>query len=84
MSIEIVEVTSRRELKEFIHVPEKLHREHKGWAMPLYSEEWKFFSHGKNKNFDHSDTVMFLARKDGKVVGRCMGIINRRFLEISG
>ncbi len=84
MSTEIIEVSQKRELKEFIHAPTKLHRGHEGWATPLYSDEWKFFSRRKNKNFNHSDTVMVLAKKRGRIVGRCMGIINKRFLEISG
>jgi hypothetical protein len=44
-------------------------------------DEWKYFNPVKNKTFAICDTSLLLAWKDGKPVGRIMGIINRRFNE---
>jgi hypothetical protein len=81
MAIEIREVRSKKDLKAFIYLPEKLHAGHANWVHPIYMDEWKFFDPKKNKAFGYSDTVMLLAFKDGDCVGRGMGIINHRYNE---
>lgn len=80
MAITIREVTSKKDLKAFIYLPEKIHYpEHKNWIHPLYIDENKFFDSKKNPDFKHSTTILLLAFKDSKVVGRIMGIIPREF-----
>jgi hypothetical protein len=79
VTIEIKEVKNRKQRKEFIYLPAKLHSNHNRWAPPIYSEEWKYFSSQKNKDFSHSDTLLLLASQNGGVVGRIMGIINHRY-----
>ncbi|MFC0875089.1 hypothetical protein ACE01N_00760 [Saccharicrinis sp. FJH2] len=74
--VTVREVLNRSDLKTFIHLPFKIHRHHKQWLPPLLSDEWKVFDKTKNHAFEHCDTVMILAEKDGKVEGRIMGIIN--------
>lgn len=78
MSIVIREVSSRKELKEFIFLPEKIHEDHSGWLPPIYSQEWDYFSPEKNRAFSYSDSVLALACVNGKPEGRIMGIINKR------
>jgi ribosomal protein S18 acetylase RimI-like enzyme len=81
-NIEIFEVKTRRDLKEFIRLPYKIHKNHKEWLPPIYEDEWKLFDKNKNPAFDHCDTVLLLARKEGEVVGRIMGIINHVYNEM--
>ena len=81
MPIEIREVKSRRDLKTFIYLPEKIHAGHKNWVHPLFTDDWKYFDSKKNKAFGYCDTVLLLAWKDGRPVGRVMGIINHRYNE---
>lgn len=80
--IEVTEVASKKDLKRFIYLPEKIHKNHKNWLYPLYSDEWILFDPKKNKAFDYCDTILALAKKDGKTVGRIMGIINHKYNEI--
>ncbi|MCI4444994.1 MAG: GNAT family N-acetyltransferase [Candidatus Aminicenantes bacterium] len=82
MTINLIEVKSRKQLKTFIFLPEKLHRGHKNWVPPIYMDEWAYFNPKKNKAFEYSDTLMLLAEKDGQIVGRIMGIINHRYNEV--
>ncbi|NPA35668.1 MAG: hypothetical protein GXO47_02350 [Chlorobi bacterium] len=82
MKITIKPVVSRSDLKTFIHLPEKIHKNHKTWLPPIYKDEWDFFNPKKNKSFTHSDTVLLLAFKDNEAVGRIMGIINNLYNEI--
>lgn len=79
MAIEIRDVESRRSLREFINLPAKIHHNHSTWLPSITSEDWKYFDPNKNKEFQHSETVLSLAYHDNEAVGRIMGIINFRY-----
>lgn len=82
MSIEIKEVTTKREMKQFIMLPFRLYKNNKYWVPPMIFDDVKTFSKEKNPAYDFCDARYWLAYKDGKVVGRIAGIINHRFNEI--
>jgi len=82
MGVSIVEVRTRRELREFIYVPAQVNRTNPLWIPPIYMDDWKFFDPKKNRAFQYADTVLALARRDGRVAGRIMGIVNRRSNEL--
>ena len=79
MTIDISEVKSPSDLKTFIHLPEKIHKGHANWVHPLYMDDKRYFTPKRNKAFEFSDVVLYLARRGTEVVGRVMGIINRKF-----
>ncbi len=81
--IEIIEVTHKDDLKKFIYLPEKIHKGHTNWLHPIYSDDWIFFDATKNKAFNYCDTLLAMAKKDGRIVGRIMGIINWRYNELN-
>jgi predicted GNAT family acetyltransferase len=81
MDINIRELRTRKDLKKFIYLPEKIHVNHPNWVHPIYMDEWKYFNADKNKAFSYSDTVLLLAFCGEKAVGRIMGIINSRYNE---
>lgn len=81
MAVEIKPVSSRRDLKTFIYLPEKIHQGHRNWVPPIYMDERKYFDPKKNKAFSYCDTIRLLAFRQGKAVGRIMGIINHRYNE---
>ena len=81
MDVNIREVKTRKDLKIFIFLPEKVHANHQNWVHPVYMDEWKFFNPKKNEAFSYSDTVSLLAFRGEKAVGRIMGIINSRYNE---
>ncbi len=72
-------VKSRAELRKFIHLPATIHKEHNNWIPPIYADEWKYFDPKKNPLFDHAETILFLAMRNNKPVGRIMGIINHKY-----
>jgi hypothetical protein len=82
MGIEIREVTSKSDLKKFIYLPAKIHKNHANWVPPIYMDDWEYFNPKKNKSFSYSDTILFLAWKDDHPVGRIMGIIVRPYNEL--
>ncbi|MFZ5941325.1 MAG: hypothetical protein ACOYXB_12210 [Bacteroidota bacterium] len=81
MSVTIRPVCSRADLKKFIHLPARIHKDHSNWIPPLYSDEWVYFDSKKNKAFQHCDTILLLAYRGNEVVGRIMGIISYTYNE---
>ncbi len=81
MDIEIREVKTRKDLKKFIYLPEKIHANHQNWVHPIYMDEWKYFNPKKNEAFSYCDTIILLAFRGEEAVGRVMGIINSRYNE---
>ena len=84
MAVELREVASRKDLKTFIYLPETIHAGHKNWVHPLFTDDWKYFDPKKNKAFGYCDTILLLAFKDGRPVGRVMGSSNKRYNEHRG
>ncbi len=84
MEIKIVEVTSPRLLRTFINLPARIHVGHKNWVPPIYLDDRGFFNKKKNKSFLYCDTILAIAYKHDKPVGRIMGIINHRYNKASG
>ena len=79
--IEIREVESKSDLRKFIHLPAAIHQNHANWVPPIYMDDWDFFNPKKNKSFDSCDTILLLAFRNKKIVGRIMGIIHRKYNE---
>ncbi len=79
----IKEVLTKKELHEFIYLPEKVHREEPGWLPPIYMDEWELFNKKKNKSFNYADAILLLAYRGKKPVGRIMGIINKRYNDLN-
>jgi hypothetical protein len=77
--IVIKDVTTRRDKREFIYLPSKIHRNDQNWLPPIYLDEWELFDEKKNKSYQYADTVLYLAFRGKKAVGRVMGIINKRY-----
>ncbi len=81
MAIEIKEVTTKKLMREFIHLPARIHKYHSNWVPPIYMDEWTYFNPKKNKAFDHCTSILFVAVKADEVVGRIMGIISHQYNE---
>ena len=85
MSVVIQPVSRRRDLRRFLHLPFRLHRDHQGWVPPLLADERYMLDPRRNGAFRYCDCALWLARDaGGEVVGRIAGIINRRYNEIKG
>ena len=82
MEIVVTPVCTKQDMRKFIHLPARIHKDHKSWIPPLYSDEWEFFNSKKNKSFEYSTVVMLLAYRGKKIVGRIMGIINHKYNEL--
>ncbi|MGO9961687.1 MAG: hypothetical protein ACLP50_37900 [Solirubrobacteraceae bacterium] len=69
MSIQVSAVRGRGDLREFVELPFRLHRG-TPWIPPLKLERHLFLTRRLNAFFTHGQAEYFLARRDGRVVGR--------------
>lgn len=79
----IKEVLTRKDRREFIYLPEKVHKNEPDWLPPIYMDEWELYNKKKNKSYQYADAILLLAYRDNKPVGRIMGIVNNRYNEIN-
>ena len=78
MSIIIKEITTKKELNDFIKFQLSHYKDNRYFIPPLISDELNTFDKKKNPVFDFCETVQFIALKDEKIVGRIAGIIHHR------
>lgn len=78
MSVIIREVTSKKELKQFVKFNIELYKGNPYHVPGLIEEEMVTLDKTKNPAFEVCDAIYFLAYKDDKIVGRIAGMINRR------
>jgi GNAT superfamily N-acetyltransferase len=77
MSVEVRPVQSRAERKTFVRFPWKIYPgRYPAWVPPLLTEEQKRVDPKKNPFFGHGVVQLFLAYRDGDVVGRIAAIEN--------
>jgi len=76
MSVSILEVKSKKELKQFIWFGINLYKDCEFAAPPLMLDDLLNLTKGKNPALDFCDTAYFLAYKNNEIVGRIAGIIN--------
>jgi GNAT superfamily N-acetyltransferase len=84
VSVSIQPVRTRRELKRFVKVPFRLHRDQPQWVAPLIFERMEFLNREKNPYFEHAEVEFFLAERDGEAVGRISAQVDHRWDEFQG
>ena len=65
-------MTSRRERDAFIKFPWQIYANDPAWVPPLIIERKTFLDRKHHPFYRHGDAALFLARKNGKIVGRIM------------
>ncbi len=79
--LEIIEVKTKRQRKEFIEYPLRMYKGNPYFVPPLYSDEKAMFTE-KNIYMKTCDSIFFLAKRNGELVGRIQGIIQKQYNEI--
>ena len=80
MPVEVKSVRSFGDLRCFVALPFRLHAD-TPWIPPLKLERYLFLSRRVNAFFKHGQAQYFLARRDGRVVGRITAQIDHAFNE---
>ncbi len=84
MSIEIREVLTKADQKQFVQVQFDIYKGNKYWVPPIKADEVKALTPEGNPAFDFCKAKFWLAFKSGKCVGRIGAIINEKYIEKTG
>lgn len=74
--VTVKEVKTKREQREFLRFPLKMYRDNPYFVPPLYGDEKKIFRADYIYN-DICEAVYFNAYRDGRIVGRISGILQK-------
>lgn len=80
-NIQILEVESKQQLKQFIQLPNKIYQDDSTWISPLFLERKMMLSEKMNPYFKHAEWQAWIALKNGEVVGRISAQIDHLHLE---
>ncbi len=80
--INIKEVKTKRDIKEFIEFPLRLYKGVFNFVPPIYSDEKSLIK--DNPHTAIADSIFLLAERDGRTVGRIQGILHRQYNELKG
>ena len=75
-TLTIKTVSSNKDLLKFIKYPWEIYRDDTFWVPPLITDRKKLLNKKKNPFFQHAEIEMFLAYREGKIVGRIAAITN--------
>ena len=80
-NVEIVEVLTKGDLWKWIKFPIRFYKKNSAFTPFLNMDEFDLFSGSLKKNpaYEFCETKLFLAYKDGKIVGRIAGLINHAY-----
>ena len=76
MSVVIKTVQSRKDLRAFVKFPLELYKDCPFYVPGLYLDELSALDPARNPMSKYAKSALFLAYKDGKIVGRVAAIIN--------
>lgn len=74
--LRIDQVKTRKDAREFVEFPLRLYQKCAHFVPPLYADEMSLFKN-KSPYLEQCESAFFIARRDGKTVGRIHGIIQR-------
>ena len=74
--ISVTEVKTKKQQKEFLQFPLKMYKDNPCFVPPLYGDEKKMFR-ADYVYYDTCEAVYFNAYRDGKMVGRISGILQK-------
>lgn len=77
----IQEVTTRKQLNQFVDLPWRIYADDPNWVPPLKLEVKNTLNPKKHPFFQHGDAAKFLAVRDGQVVGRIVASDDPRYNE---
>lgn len=77
-------VRTKKDLKKFVEFPFKLYRKNPYWVPPFRKSILETLDRDKNPAFETCDAELWLAYKNGKIVGRIAGIVNHRYNSYTG
>jgi hypothetical protein len=82
VSIRLIELGNRRQLKAFIKFPWRIYRNNPHWVPPLILDQLHFFTPLKNPYLSHSTAQLFMAFRGDEPVGRISAHENNQHIRV--
>lgn len=80
METQIIEVASKKHIKDFVKLPFSLYKNDANWIPPIIKDELKSLNKNTNPVYEFCDAKFWLAyNKNGECVGRIAAIINNEY-----
>lgn len=79
-TLRVAPVASPHDLRRFIDLPFRLYRADPNWIPPLRADEFRQFDPRRNPAFEQTDIQLFLAFREGVVVGRVAALVSHAFI----
>ena len=76
--MEVIEVKSSKDIKEFINLPVRLYKDESNWIRPLDKDIEGVFNPLKNKTFKYGECIRWIVRDGGQTVGRVSAFVNSK------
>lgn len=80
--VSIRPIVSRKERLEFIRMTWDLYKDDPNWVPPLEMDRMRLIDTEKNPFYKHARTRLFVAEKNGKIVGRIGAVVNDRHNQV--
>ncbi|MBU0740747.1 GNAT family N-acetyltransferase [bacterium] len=77
MGFTVAPVSGKKDLDAFLHLPYRIYADDPHYVYPLLAQLKEFFDRRKNPFFKHAETGLWLARRDGEVIGRIGACVDR-------
>jgi GNAT superfamily N-acetyltransferase len=81
-NIQTSQASSQQERDEFINFQWRIYEKDPAWVPPLIIERKAFLDREKHPFYKHGDAALFLAKRNGQIVGRIMASDDLRYNEL--
>ncbi len=81
--LNVAPVASKQDLGDFLDLPDQIYRDDPNWVPPLRQKIARQLS-PRHPFRSYGNAQPFVARRDGKAVGRIVAAVNRRLIEKEG
>lgn len=75
---EVIPVTTKQDREQFLRLPWRLYKDDPAWVPNLLLLQRELLSEKHNPFFDHGEAQLFIAKREGRTVGRISASIDRR------
>ena len=70
--VEVSSISCRKDRNAFIRFPWQIYKDDPAWVPPLILERKAFLDRKRHPFYQHGEAALFLARRNGEIVGRIM------------
>jgi GNAT superfamily N-acetyltransferase len=82
MSLVVAPVAGRSDLEQFVRLPWHIYRADQAWVPPILDHQRILLDPQRHPFHGHAQVALFLARRDGTVLGRVAAIVNHRHVAV--